>query len=134
VLAVVSDEVLFSIPSPPPVIGQAAAGNIRVLATTAPQRLANFPDVPTMAEAGVPGVEVVDWSGIWAPAGTPPGIIATLNTAARQVLASPDIKAKAAQLNLGVGGSSPAGVKEKMAAELKLWKGVAEQAHISMKL
>lgn len=134
VLAVISDEVLFAIPSPPPVIGQAGSGNVRILATTAPRRLANFPDVPTMAEAGVPGVEVVDWSGLWAPAGTPSDIIGTLNTAARQVLASADIKTKAAQLNLGIGGSSPDGVKEKMASELKLWKGVAEKAHISMKL
>jgi len=134
VLAVVSGQVLFSIPSPPPVIGQARSGTIRILATTAPQRLADFPDVPTMAEAGVPGVSVIDWSGMWAPVNTPPSVIATLNSAVRQVLASPELQAKAKQLNLSVAGASVDGIKQKMASELRLWKSVAEKAHISMKL
>jgi tripartite-type tricarboxylate transporter receptor subunit TctC len=134
VLAVISGDVLFALPSPPPVIGQARAGTIRILATTAPQRLPDLPDVPTMAEAGIPGVSVVDWSGIWAPANTPPDIIATLNKAVRQVLATPELQAKAKQLNLGVAGSSADGTRQKMTSELALWKGVTEKAHISMKL
>jgi tripartite-type tricarboxylate transporter receptor subunit TctC len=134
VMAVVSGQVLFSIPSPPPVIGQARSGNIRILATTAPQRLTNFPDVPTMAEAGVPGVSVTDWSGIWAPVGAPAAVIATLNGAVRKALASPELRARAAQLNLTIAGDTPDGVKQKMASELKLWKGVAQKANISMKL
>jgi tripartite-type tricarboxylate transporter receptor subunit TctC len=134
VLAVVSGQVLFAMPSPPPVIGQARSGNIRILATTAPQRLPDFPDVPTMAEAGVPGVSVVDWSGMWAPVNTPPAVIAILNKAIRQVLATPDLQAKAKQLNLGVAGDSVDATKQKMTSELSLWKGVAEKAHISMKL
>jgi tripartite-type tricarboxylate transporter receptor subunit TctC len=134
VLAVVSGQVLFAIPSPPPVIGQARSGTIRILATTAPQRLPDFPDVPTMAEAGVPGVSVIDWSGMWAPVNTPPAIVDTLNKAVRQVLATPELQAKAKQLNLGVAGDSVDGVKQKMTSELALWKGVAEKARITMKL
>jgi tripartite-type tricarboxylate transporter receptor subunit TctC len=134
VFAVISGEVLFAIPSPPPVIGQARSGAVRILATTAPQRLPDFPDVPTMAEAGVSGVSVIDWSGMWAPVNTPPAIVDALNKAVRQVLATPELQAKAKQLNLGVAGDSVAGVKQKMTSELALWKGVAETAHISMKL
>ncbi len=134
VLAVVSGQVLFSIPSPPPVIGQARAGNIRILATTAPERLPNFPDVPTMAEAGVPGISVVDWSAIWAPANTPATVIGTVNKAVRQVLASPEVQTKAAQLTLSIAGNSADAIKQKMTSELALWKDVAEKAHISMKL
>jgi tripartite-type tricarboxylate transporter receptor subunit TctC len=134
VTAVIAGDVLFALPTPPPVIGQARAGAVRILATTAPQRLPAFPDVPTMAEAGVPSVAVTDWSGMWAPAHTPPDIVATLNKAVRQVLASPEIHAKAKQLTLGVAGDSVEGVKAKMKSELTLWKGVAEKAHIAMKL
>jgi tripartite-type tricarboxylate transporter receptor subunit TctC len=134
VMAVMNEQVLFALPSPPPVIGQASAGAIRILATTAPERLPGMPDVPTMAEAGVPGVTVIDWSGMWAPANTPPDIIATLNKAVRQVLASPAMQAKAAQLNLGVAGSSVEAIKQKMLDDLKLWKTVAQKAHISVRL
>lgn len=134
VLAVVQGEVLFALPSPPPVIGQAGTGTIRVLATTAPERLPQFPDVPTMAEAGVPGVTVVDWSGMWAPARTPPAIIETLNKAVRQVLATPEFKAKAAQLSLKVEGGSAQSVHDKMVSDLTQWRTVADKARISMTL
>lgn len=134
VLAVLQGEVMFALPTPPPVIAQAGTGTIRVLATTAPERLPQFPDVPTMAEAGVPGVIVVDWSGMWAPAKTPPAIIESLNRAVRQVLATPELQAKAAQLSLKVEGGTVKAVQEKMVADLKMWKTVAEKAHISMTL
>lgn len=134
VMAVLQGEVLFALPSPPPVIGQAKAGAIRVLATTAPERLPGMPDVPTMAEAGVPGVIVTDWSGMWAPAKTPPDIINALNAAVRQVLTSPELKVKTDQLNLGIAGSSVEAIKEKMVSDLKQWKMVADKAQISLKL
>jgi len=134
VVAVLSGDVLFALPSPPPVLGQMKSGAIRILATTAPQRLPALPDVPTMAEAGVPGVTVVDWSGVWAPPKTPDAIIETLNKAVRQVLATPEFQAKAKQLSLGVAGSPVDAVKQKMASDLVLWKSVTEKAHISMKL
>ena len=82
----------------------------------------------------VPGVSVIDWSGMWAPVNTPPAIVDTLNKAVRQVLATPELQAKAKQLNLGVAGDSVDGVKQKMTSELALWKGVAEKARITMKL
>jgi tripartite-type tricarboxylate transporter receptor subunit TctC len=132
VRAVISGEVLFAIPSPPPVVGQAKAGAVRILATTAPHRLPDFPDVPTMAEAGVPGVTVVDWSGMWAPAGTSPEIVATLNKAVRQVLATPEFAAKTKPLIVTPAGASVADFKKLITSELAMWKGVAEKAHISL--
>ena len=132
VTAVMTGEVLFAIPSPPPVVGQAKAGTIRILATTAPHRLPDFPDVPTMAEAGVPGVTVVDWSGLWAPAGTPPEIIDTLNKATRQMLAQPEFAEKTKPLIVTPAGASVADFKKLITSELSMWKGVAEKAHISL--
>lgn len=134
VMAVLQGEVAFALPSPPPVLGQAKAGSIRILATTAPERLPGLPDVPTMGEAGVPGVVVTDWSGMWAPANTPAPIIETLNSAVRQVLSAHTLHERAAQLNLGVAGSSVAAVKEKMSTDLAKWKTVAKTANISVKL
>lgn len=132
VTAVLTGEVLFAIPTPPPVVGQAKAGAVRILATTAPHRLPDFPDVPTMAEAGVPGITVVDWSGMWAPKGTSPDIVATLNKAVRQVLATPEFAQKTARIHVTPAGASEADFKKLINAELAMWKGVAEKAHISL--
>lgn len=134
VMAVLQGEVTFALPSPPPVLGQAKAGAVRILATTAPSRLPGLPDVPTMAEAGVPGVVVTDWSGMWAPARTPAPVIETVNKAIREVLASPSLNERAKQLNLGVAGASVAEVTKKMTSDLAMWKSVAQKAHISVKL
>ncbi|MGH6676797.1 MAG: Bug family tripartite tricarboxylate transporter substrate binding protein [Xanthobacteraceae bacterium] len=134
VLAVTSAEVLFAIPAAPPVVGQARAGTLRILATTAPHRLPDFPDVPTLAEAGVPGVAVEGEIGIWAPAKTPPDIIATLNKAVRKVLAMPELQAKMKKLNLTAAGDSVEDFKKLINSELATWKKVAQKAHISLAL
>ncbi len=66
------------------------SGRIRALAVTSPTRMAALPDVPTMAEAGLPDYEFKGWMGIVVPAGTPQAVIAKLNTAMRSVLATPE--------------------------------------------
>ena len=71
VLAVMSQEVLLTIADAAPVATQLAGGTVRALAVTDKTRMAEFPDVPTMAEAGVPDMEVRLWAGLFAPAGTP---------------------------------------------------------------
>ncbi|MGY8632066.1 tripartite tricarboxylate transporter substrate binding protein [Bradyrhizobium sp. 14AA] len=134
VQAVLANDVTFALSTPPTVVGQAGANTIRVLATTAPNRLPNFPDVPTMSEAGVSGVEIVDWSGIWAPANTPTPIIDTLNQATRQVLKSSDLKERASRLEFALAGCSAAEVRSRMASDLEHWRAVASKANISMKL
>jgi tripartite-type tricarboxylate transporter receptor subunit TctC len=134
VTAVLKGDVLFALPSPPPTLGQAKAGGIRILATTAPARLQALPEVPTMAEAGIQDVSIIDWSGVWAPAKTPQTVVQTVNAAMRKVLTREDLRKTATTLSLGVAGASVQDIRAKMAAELKLWKSVAEKAHISVKL
>jgi tripartite-type tricarboxylate transporter receptor subunit TctC len=77
---------------------QIRAGNIKVYAYTGTDRLPTLPDVPTVAEAGVPGFHTSVWNGIWAPKGTPKPIIATLNAAVVDALADPAARARLAEL------------------------------------
>jgi tripartite-type tricarboxylate transporter receptor subunit TctC len=79
-------------------------------------------------------VSIIDWSGVWAPAKTPQTVVQTVNAAMRKVLTREDLRKTATTLSLGVAGASVQDIRAKMAAELKLWKSVAEKAHISVKL
>jgi tripartite-type tricarboxylate transporter receptor subunit TctC len=78
----------------PPAIGLVKEGKLRALAVTGPTRSAIFPDLPTVAEAGLPGYEAVLHYGIIAPAGTPAPVIEKLNKALRAALANPEVTAK----------------------------------------
>lgn len=83
------------------------SGKLRALAVAAPQRLPQLPDVPTMAEVGLPGVEINSWSGLLAPARTPPQIVEKLQREVAKALAAPDVREKlVAQGAVVVGGTS----------------------------
>lgn len=133
-LAITSGEVLFAINSIAPMVGQVKSGAVRVLATTGSERLPAFPDVPTLAEAGVPGISVIDWTGLWAPAGTPPAIISRLNKVVGQILAMKDVQDHFSKLNLIPHSDSSADFKNTIGEEIKLWKDVARKTGINMKL
>jgi tripartite-type tricarboxylate transporter receptor subunit TctC len=91
------------------------SGKLRALAVASPQRLPQLPDVPTMAEAGLAGVEMNSWSGLLAPAKTPPEIIAKLNREAVKALQSPDVHDKL----VSQGAMVVAGTPQEFAAYLK---------------
>lgn len=76
------------------------AGRLRPLAVTGPDRLPSLPDVPTPAQAGLPGYEALGWFGLYAPAGTPDAIVARLADAAGQVMAMPDLVARITEFGL----------------------------------
>ncbi len=86
----------------PAAAGLARGGKLRAIAVTSPQRLAALPNVPTLAEAGVSGVELKEWEGLVAPAGTPKAIIDKWNQELFQVLASSEARAKLADLGMTV--------------------------------
>jgi tripartite-type tricarboxylate transporter receptor subunit TctC len=73
---------------------QLQAGNIRALGVSSAKRVAALPDVPTIAEQGYPGFDVVAWFGLWAPAGTPEDVVRRVNTEVQTILKSPDIRAR----------------------------------------
>jgi tripartite-type tricarboxylate transporter receptor subunit TctC len=74
------------------------AGKVRALAVTSATRLAEFPDLPTVAEAGVPGYQFATWYGVFAPAGTPPAIVARLHDEFNKAMQSPDIHARMVEM------------------------------------
>ncbi len=76
------------------------SGKFRALATTGAKRAAELPDVPTMAESGLPGYEIVSWQAIFAPAGTPMPIVNKLATEIGKIIHQPDIKAKLAGMGV----------------------------------
>jgi len=105
-------------------------GGVRALAVTTAQRSAAAPDVPTMAEADLPGYETSTWGGILAPAGTPKEIVAKLNAEINKALNAPDVKEKLASAGIEVAGGSPEQFVEFIKAEMTKWGKVASDANI----
>ena len=109
---------------------QLEAGNTRALAITAAQRLALLPNVPTMAEAGFPGVETGTWYGILAPARTPPAIIAHVQSVIVRILQAPDLKTRILNQGVDIVASSPAEFEKFIIAEVAKWSRVVKAAGV----
>jgi tripartite-type tricarboxylate transporter receptor subunit TctC len=107
------------------------ANSIRALAVTSPKRSAAFPDIPTMAEAGVPGFESQSWYGMWAPAGTSPEIVRRMHAEVVKALASPDLAATWAAQGADPGGESPEQFGRFIRTEVEKWGKVARDLKIS---
>jgi tripartite-type tricarboxylate transporter receptor subunit TctC len=103
---------------------------IRPVATTGTQRSPFFTDVPTVAEAGVPGYEVTSWNGLFAPAGTSTEIIALLNKAVHEIVAQPEVKQRYAELGIEARASTPEELKARLAGDIVKWAAVIERAGI----
>jgi tripartite-type tricarboxylate transporter receptor subunit TctC len=106
----------------------ARAGSVKALAVGSDHRSAAFPDLPTIAEAGVPGYEAGTWTGVIAPAGLPRPIVDKLNAAINQAIASPTFKARFAQIGDEPAGGTPEDFARTMAADSAKWKGVVERS------
>ena len=98
--AIASGEVPLGFVDSTAAMAQARSGQVRVLAVTDPKRSALVPDVPTIAESGVPGFAVTAWIGLFAPAGTPQPIIARLNAEVAKALAKPEVRDRALKANM----------------------------------
>ncbi len=97
------------------------AGRLRALAATGTRRSALFPDVPTVAQAGLPGYSAASWFGILAPAGTPKPIINRLNQEINKAFAAPDIKAAYAAEGLDPSGGTPADIAKSIREGMAKW-------------
>jgi len=107
------------------------AGKFRLLAVIGTQRAAQFPNVPTLAEAGVPNVASEAWYGITAPAGTPPAVIDRLNTEVNALLLLPEVKDAMARMGVVPAGGKPERLDSLVRSELVMWKQVVSKGHIT---
>jgi tripartite-type tricarboxylate transporter receptor subunit TctC len=117
--------VVIGVPAAAPHI---RSGRLRALAVIAPQRLAALPDVPTIAEAGLPGFEVTTWYGILVPAGTPRPVVARLNAELVKAMHSPEVKERLAGLGTDAVTSTPEEFSAYIKREIAKWGEVIRKA------
>lgn len=134
-LAVLSGAVSMEFGGVPNVRAYVQAGKLRPLAVSGTRRLEQFPDVPTVGEAGVPGFEFTAWSALAAPAATPPQVLATLRTRVARTLADVDVQRSLAELGfMPLTGSendtSGAGIRRRIEKETATWREVLAHAGI----
>ena len=108
-------------------------GKIKAYAVTAKSRIAAAPDIPTTDEAGLPGFYIAVWHGLWVPKGTPKEIVTKLNTAVRDTLADPAVRARLAALSLEIPSldqQTPEGLYAQQKAEIEKWWPIIKAANI----
>ncbi len=129
IVGLVSGEISFLFPTLALATPHIQTGKIRLIAATTPQRMEEFPQVPTVSET-VPGFELQTWIGLLAPAGTPSAVIAQLNEVSAKVLAMPDIRKTLAASGMAAAPSSPAEFRGHIVKEIAKWTKIARAAKI----
>ncbi len=107
------------------------SGKMRALAVLSAERVAPLPNLPTMAEAGVPKVVSEAWFGVMAPAGTPLSVLQKMNTELNQMLALPDVKEALDKVGVDTAGGKPERLEALVASDLKMWTQVVKKANIA---
>jgi tripartite-type tricarboxylate transporter receptor subunit TctC len=130
VQAVIGGQVMMTIVDPPPATGALKAGTLRGLAVTSSKRHPAWPDLPTMAEAGVPDMEVPVWTAFFAPAKTPPAIVARLQKEVARAVQTPEVRERFAQMALEPVGGSSEDLGRRVARDIEKWTAVAKAGNI----
>jgi len=102
------------------------AGNLRALAMTGATRSSFLPDVPTLTEAGFPGLEITEWQGLFVPAKTPPPVVHALNRSVRDALDTAEVKAGLIKLSFEAGGTSPEQFADIVKADIARWEPIVK--------
>ena len=109
------------------------AGKLRALAVTTAYRSSALPDVPTMAEAGLPGFGVESWQGYFAPAGTPAAVVAKINRDIQAVISAPETRAKLEDMGFKIAGGTPSDMARTLAAERVRYARTIQTAGIALR-
>jgi tripartite-type tricarboxylate transporter receptor subunit TctC len=130
ILSVMQGQTMMTIVDPPPTVPQVKAGKLKALAVTGSKRLPELPDVPSMTEAGYPSVDIQVWSGIFAPAGTPPAIVAKLDKALAASIHDPTVAARLEGMAIEPSSATPEQFKELIDSDIVNFRGVVKAAHL----
>jgi len=117
----IGGQIDFMFTTIPGVLPHVKAGTLRALAVTSPERSPAMPDVPTMAESGLPGFQAVSWHGVVAPAGTPPDVVNKLNAALSGALAAPAVKQRLMEEGAAASNLNTAAFGTFIQAEIAAW-------------
>jgi tripartite-type tricarboxylate transporter receptor subunit TctC len=132
VQAVMAGQVLMTLADSGPMAGPLEGGKLRALALTAAKRNPTFPDVPTMAEAGIADLDISLWTGIVAPAGTQPEIVTLLQKAIADTIALPDVRAALEGIAVEPRSTTSDEYRALIARDAARWKAVAGAANIKL--
>ena len=113
-----------------PVLAQIRGGALKALAVTSDKRFSGLPEVPTVAESGVPGYQASSWNGIAAPAKTPKGVVDRLNREVNAAAAAPDVRKRLQDLGVEARAGTPAALGALLVSEIAKWRAVIERAKI----
>jgi tripartite-type tricarboxylate transporter receptor subunit TctC len=115
-----------------PISTRIRLGEFRALAVTGKVRWRDFPDVPTVEEQGIPGFEVISWTGLAGPAKLPMPIVDKLNAEVRRAISVPDVKGKLESMGGDPRATTPAEMRALVAGQFATWTGLAKEANISI--
>ena len=127
ITALLANEVDFGLSTVPGAIGQIKAGKLKAIAVTSLKRSSALPEVPTVAEQGLPGFEVIGWFGMMAPAGTPAPVIERLNREVNQALRAPEVQQRMQDLGAASLAGAPEDFAKLVAAETARWGEVVRR-------
>jgi tripartite-type tricarboxylate transporter receptor subunit TctC len=127
VTALVGGEAQMLFITVPPALPHIKSGRARALAVTSPRRIPALADVPTIAEAVLPGFEFYEWHGVVAPRGTPPAVINRLNEEINRIVLIPEVRERISGLGAEAIGSTPAQMAQHVSAEIANWRKVLKR-------
>ncbi|TMG73497.1 MAG: tripartite tricarboxylate transporter substrate binding protein, partial [Betaproteobacteria bacterium] len=130
ITAVIAGDVQMTIVDTPPLVAQIKAGKVKALAVTSAKRAASMAELPTIAESGVPGYEMVLWIGVFAPAGTPREVVSKLNAEVVRIIRLPDIGEKLGGIGVDPLGNTSEQTAEWIRREIARYGPVVKAANI----
>ncbi len=129
-LSVAGDNTLFAIADGPPTVPLVQGHKVRALAVTGAERSSELPDVPSMAEAGYPEVNIGLWSGVFASVNTPPAIVKKLEAELRRAMADPGVREKLKAMAVNPGGGPGEEFRKKIDTDIKVFADVVKSANL----
>jgi tripartite-type tricarboxylate transporter receptor subunit TctC len=130
ITALLQGDIDFIAATTGPISARLCAGGFRALAVTSKTRWRDFPDVPMVAEQGIPGFEVISWTGVAGPAKLPKPLVGKLNAEVRRAIATPEVKSKLESMGGDARGTTPEEMRALVASQFDTWNRLAKEANL----